>query len=237
MANNAAYINRSLTTIHNELEFLKDSRVISEAFYEQWSAKLPKKYTPGAPPIEDFTSPIAEKQEYRPPSGPPSVPQSAPAPSYSPQGEEIAETLYDYQVRDPTDLPLQVGRRLVVLEHLNPDWWRGRDIQTGREGIFPSNYVRVIEGEKQRAPVPVPYGAGPISPVPSNPYYPPPSTNYYQNQGPSQPMQQEPVVVEAQPQQQHHTSDAFKKFGSKLGNAAIFGAGATLGGDLVNSIL
>lgn len=33
---------------------------------------------------------------------------------------------------------------------------------------------------------------------------------------------------------QHH--EWVKKFGSKLGNAAIFGAGATAGSDLVNSV-
>ena len=30
--------------------------------------------------------------------------------------------------------------------------------------------------------------------------------------------------------------DRGKKFGKKLGNAAIFGAGATIGGNIVNSI-
>ncbi|KAH3672988.1 hypothetical protein OGATHE_002163, partial [Ogataea polymorpha] len=47
-------------------------------------------------------------------------------------------------------------------------------------------------------------------------------------------------VAEGQPQQQqqqHHGSGMFKKFGAKLGNAAIFGAGATIGSDIVNSIL
>ncbi|KAM9938046.1 hypothetical protein OXX80_002442 [Metschnikowia pulcherrima] len=66
--------------------------------------------------------------------------------------------------------------------------------------------------------------------------FPPPSTSYYgQNQAP-------PQQVQAQPQQQEapHASGVggqhFKKFGSKLGNAAIFGAGATIGSDIVNSI-
>jgi hypothetical protein len=40
-----------------------------------------------------------------------------------------------------------------------------------------------------------------------------------------------------QQQQQHHLgNEQVKKFGSKLGNAAIFGAGATIGSKVVNSI-
>ena len=55
------------------------------------------------------------------------------------------------------------------------------------------------------------------------------------------PMQQMPPQQQVQQQQQAaHShgagSETFKKFGSKLGNAAIFGAGATIGSDLVNSI-
>ncbi|KAK7681200.1 hypothetical protein QCA50_015816 [Cerrena zonata] len=66
--------------------------------------------------------------------------------------------------------------------------------------------------------------------------YPPPSTNYYQQPPPQQyqPLPQpapQQTVVE-QPQEQ----STMRKVGGKFGNAAIFGAGATLGGDLVNSI-
>jgi LAS seventeen-binding protein 1/2 len=233
---NEAFINRSLTTVRNELEFLRDSKVITPALYEQWTNKLPTKYVEGNAPIDvssDSSAPSYphEKQEYFAPSGPP--------PPHSPGGQ-IAEALYNYEPRDPTDLPLYAGQRLIVLERLNPDWWKGRDLNSGREGIFPGNYVTMSDpGHRMAPPPPVsPYGA-PAGYVPSPPpaassppYYPPPSTNYYQTAGPSQ----QPVVVEGQPQQ-HHTSDALKKFGSKLGNAAIFGAGATMGSDLVNHIL
>lgn len=71
---------------------------------------------------------------------------------------------------------------------------------------------------------------------------------FYPNQappGPSSPYDN-PVPPMAVAEQQQpppaagHTpgkgAEMGKKFGRKLGNAAIFGAGATLGGDLVNSI-
>lgn len=50
------------------------------------------------------------------------------------------------------------------------------------------------------------------------------------------------VANDQQPQQQDPAVGGgkgkmyAKKFGGKLGNAAIFGAGATMGADLVNSI-
>jgi len=52
---------------------------------------------------------------------------------------------------------------------MNADWWMGRNLRTGDEGIFPKNYVLVEEGEKRAsmgassAPV-----GGPSAPV--NPY-------------------------------------------------------------------
>ena len=40
----AALVNRSLTTIRTELEFLKDSDVITEGLYEKLLQLLPTKY-------------------------------------------------------------------------------------------------------------------------------------------------------------------------------------------------
>jgi hypothetical protein len=52
----------------------------------------------------------------------------------------------------------------------------------------------------------------------------------------------QPYQAQAQPQQGQEgeggskVGDAGKKIGKKLGNAAIFGAGATIGSNIVNSI-
>ncbi|ANB14911.1 Pin3p [Sugiyamaella lignohabitans] len=186
-----------------------------------------------------------------PPAGPP--PGGPPA---GPPGGEFAEAAYDYAKQQPTDLGLRKGDHIVVLEKLNADWWRGRNTSTSEEGIFPSNYVHLTHGgpsppsasyNEKNAYTPPPnpqyYNSGPSGQAPYNapppsqsapPYFPPPSTNYY----PQQQQQPQPVVVQQPPPAQgsHHGSDAFKKFGSKLGNAAIFGAGATIGSDIVNSI-
>lgn len=241
---NTAFINRSLITIKNELEFLKDSGVITEAFYNELDRKFPSRYVTGSSPI-DMNSNIdstSEKQEYNSnPKPPPPMLQAAP-PSSS--FGEVAEVLYDYQPREPTDLALYKGAQVTILERLNADWWKGKDFQTGREGIFPSNYVRVNEPSAATSSsyqFQQPYGqAQPGYAPPSyndnkQPPFPPSSTNYYQTP-PQQQQQPAPQQVVEQPQQQSGAQSTLHKFGSKLGNAAIFGAGATIGSDLVNSI-
>lgn len=51
-----------------------------------------------------------------------------------------------------------------------------------------------------------------------------------------QPEKQE--VQQQEPEKkEHHASDGVKKLGGKFGNAAVFGAGASIGSDIVNSIL
>jgi hypothetical protein len=123
---------------------------------------------------------------------------------------------------------LLLRRLLTVTEYMNAEWWKGRSSRTGQVGIFPRSYVKVDE----KAPA-----AG--------------TTNNYGN---------EPLAVSGESRfclfnMQHRNyankisgmgngegkapskiEENGKKFGKKLGNATIFGAGATIGGNLVNSI-
>lgn len=94
--------------------------------------------------------------------------------------------------------------------------WRGRNERTGLEGIFPRSYVNVVE-EKGRPPLPHQ-----------------PSSSGYGNM---------PLDIangsssSSQPgRQTSKLEEHGKKFGKKMGNAAIFGAGATIGSNIVNGI-
>ncbi|KAK9464411.1 SH3 domain-containing protein [Lipomyces arxii] len=245
MANlNVAAIDRSLSTVHNELEFLKASGVLSSQAFEQISNQIPRTYHPDSnqlsqTPEVTISPPMQEKQQYNAP------PQYSTAMS---SGQpEMVEALYDYRPSDSSDLPLYRGAQIIVIEKINPDWWRGRDKNTNAEGIFPSSYVKTVEGFPSRAPSPyTPQQQQQqyqqyqqpqqqyqpqqyIAPTPQ-PYYPPPSPQP-QDQGQGSQQHQHNG-------QQHHSGleRAGKKFGKKLGNAAIFGAGATIGSNIVNSI-
>jgi len=139
---------------------------------------------------------------------------SAPPPAYpatpGPPALAQASALYAYNPTDAGDLALLPNDRIAVLEYMNAEWWKGKNERTGLEGIFPRSYVKVVE---DKAPVSAPsnYGNMPLdvasgSGTPNDPAKP--------NKG----------------------AEMGKKFGKKMGNAAIFGAGATIGSNIVNGI-
>ncbi|KAG7807545.1 hypothetical protein KL921_004303 [Ogataea angusta] len=171
-------------------------------------SSLPEKYIEGMPPKDVGASDNLQ------PAAPPAYAQS----SSSPSPAEYAEALYDYKPQQPEDLELRAGDKITVIEKVSTAWWRGS--LRGRTGMFPANYVKLLGMAPTPAATPQPYQQLPISPM------------YAPQQ---QPEEYTPMTVAGQPQGGQHNA-VFKKFGSKLGNAAIFGAGATIGSDLVNSI-
>jgi hypothetical protein len=133
---------------------------------------------------------------------------------------------------DARDLNLQPGDSISVTEFVNAEWWMGKNIRTGEEGVFPSNYIRREN---------FPSSLAQAQPQ-QNAYYGDQKQAQQYQPGPSNPYNSAvpPVAIAEQPQQeegkQNKVGEMGKKFGSKLGNAAIFGAGATIGGNIVNSI-
>lgn len=261
-------INRSLTNVRTELEFLKEEGVVTDALFAYLLELLPQKFVKGQPPADVKTPAALDAREQlshqlestRIDSGAQEL-QAAPAGARPPapapaQHEEVLgfyEAEYDYEPQQAEDVRLRAGDKVQVLAHLSDEWWRGRVSSSGQTGVFPASYVKQVggndgehrgmflshESEKQQYYPPQQYS----SPPPPQQYYPPPQQQqYYPPQQyspapPQQPVQQQPqqVVVE-QPHEEHKHLGMVKKFGSKLGNAAIFGAGATIGSDIVNSI-
>ena len=141
------------------------------------------------------------------------APSPAPTPAYNPPPPAgppplcHATALYAYKGEDEGDLTLSPNDNVEVTEYMNAEWWKGRSTRTGNVGIFPRSYVRVEEQPPQLGNN---YGNAPLEVS---------GMGNGTGQAPS------------------HATELGKKFGRKLGNAAIFGAGATMGADLVNSIL
>lgn len=235
-----AMINRSLGDIKNNLQFLFDSSVITSAQYEAISAQLPDsadkssttasaRALPSVPTQQ--LSQMNIKSEPTPPpekkhanvgyyadsaaNAPPPAYPSVPAAPVGPPVLAHASALYQYNAQDAGDLALMPNDKVVVTEYMNNEWWKGRNERTGMEGIFPASYVRKEEKSMvpaQQYPAPSNYGNMPLD------------VSNGAQAGPATP--QEPSKMEQNG----------KKFGKKLGNAAIFGAGATIGGNIVNSI-
>lgn len=139
--------------------------------------------------------------------------QSTPAMPVGPTILTHATALYQYNAQDAGDLALQPNDKVAVTEYMNAEWWKGKNERTGQEGIFPASYVR--KEDKSAAPAPSNYGNMPLD---------------VSNGAASGPVGQQA------PGEPSKLEQGGKKFGKKLGNAAIFGAGATIGGKIVNGI-
>ncbi|GAV28295.1 hypothetical protein PMKS-001766 [Pichia membranifaciens] len=249
----SASINRSLTTIKTELEFLLESEVISETLYDHIIASLPERYVKGMP-MKEYSGSVTSTTTATPAGNttssttfdPPSIARRTSVSSTS-KGE-YAEAIYDYAPQQSDDLRLSRGDKITVLEKVSDAWWKGS--VNGRSGMFPANYVKLYSApsDDSRSAVNV---APPPSYQQSQPFYQQQQQQPYYQQQMQQPYYQQsqstlnipgqiPVgqpPVQQQPQQQQgQHSGSFKRFGSKLGDAAIFGAGATIGSDLINSI-
>ncbi|KAF7557046.1 hypothetical protein G7046_g6137 [Stylonectria norvegica] len=238
--------NRSLRNIKNELENLLERGVIDDSVFDTITTALPSESSLSGPlrtatsadntrrtpvthaaatkaleslNINKSHSPAPPSYEQTPPPG---LPTRATKPVVA-----TARALYRYSGADARDLAFEKDDRVSVHEYMNADWWMGQNQRTGQEGIFPSNYV-FIEHETKAAQQPQ-YG------YPAQHHNGPPAQQspYNSNVPPMA------IAEGGQPGQQPgggKGAEMGKKFGKKLGNAAIFGAGATIGGNIVNSI-
>ena len=145
------------------------------------------------------------------PAPPPPAYNSAPPPQANWPPLAQATALYAYTSTDDGDLELQPNDKVAVIEYMNAEWYKGKNMRTGLEGIFPRSYVKMEENK----------GAVGAS---SN-------GNSYGNA---------PLEVSGMGNGDGKApgkgQEMGKKFGKKLGNAAIFGAGATIGGNIINGI-
>lgn len=210
------------------------------------AAKVVAAATPEPPSVANLSihepPTYAQTTNAAPPALPTRNNPAAPPPPSKPVIAH-ARALYRYAAGDARDVSFERDDRVAVYEFMNADWWMGRNERTGQEGIFPRTYV------EQLPPQEAPNGAGAYgaekagmygSPAPQYGGYPPPpqQQNPYNSSVPPMAVANEP---QQQPQQEGSggggkAGEMGKKFGKKLGNAAIFGAGASIGSNIVNSI-
>lgn len=244
--------NRSLRNIKNELENLAEHGAISDEAYDTIMRVLPVESSLNSSSRVNAVSPspaptpalnnLSLTRNDSPPAynnpTPPALPGRTP--SAPPSKPELARATALYRYAAEGDCNFEVGDQISVTEYMNAEWWFGKNVRTGQEGVFPVNYV-----QKQQSPTQPQNGfygnnekatgfgggypalaaqaqaqQGPPPPGPSNPY------------NSSVP----PMAMANEPGRPSKGGEMGKKFGKKLGNAAIFGAGATIGGNIVNSI-
>ena len=63
------------------------------------------------------------------------------------QGKNRALIQYDYEKAEDNELELREGEYVTNIEMVDDDWWMGQNSR-GEIGLFPSNYVELIEDQK-----------------------------------------------------------------------------------------
>ena len=56
---------------------------------------------------------------------------------------------YDYEKAEDNEIELREGEYVTNIEMVDEDWWAGQNAQ-GETGLFPSNYVELVEDEDEK---------------------------------------------------------------------------------------
>jgi len=114
------------------------------------------------------------------------------------------------------------------------DWWRGEG--PSGQGIFPSNYVRKIEGGATEKRGYTPQYGYPGQQYPDQQYSQPMYGQPVQQYQSPQPVPQQEVPVQQEEKKQSKLGQFGKNYGKTFVNATAWGGGMTLGSDVINSI-
>ncbi|KAF6837585.1 Drebrin-like protein [Colletotrichum plurivorum] len=80
-------------------------------------------------------------------------------------GGQRALIQYDYEKAEDNELELREGEYVTNIEMVDEDWWMGTNSR-GESGLFPSNYVELVEDEAEPEPAPAARAAPPPAPAP-----------------------------------------------------------------------
>eukprot|EP01052_Picozoa_sp_SAG31_P000772 SAG31_NODE_22_length_33849_cov_13.713096_20_plen_592_part_00 len=59
--------------------------------------------------------------------------------------DEAGQVLYDYGASGPTQITLQAGEHVGILNRTSAEWWYVRRLSDGNEGYAPANYIKPLE--------------------------------------------------------------------------------------------
>ncbi|KAF2754113.1 hypothetical protein EJ05DRAFT_479662 [Pseudovirgaria hyperparasitica] len=83
-------------------------------------------------------------------------------------GGQRAQIQYDYEPAEDNEIELREGDFVTNIDMVDDDWWMGVNSK-GEQGLFPSNYVELVEDEQPAAPAPAPAPAARDVPPPPPP--------------------------------------------------------------------
>ncbi|TFY68017.1 hypothetical protein EVG20_g3718 [Dentipellis fragilis] len=260
MPDTAALMSHIVSQTRQNVEFLMSQNEISREAGHDILRKLPSASDSSIMALSSQTARMTIPSPSHTPAAPPEPVRSAPPPA-SRTTRAKALWAYNENGSEPNDLSFRPGDIIEIVSESNADWWTGR--ANGKQGLFPSNYVEKIDSYAPSSGPPAPsypsrgtpqppasYSAPPpasySSPPPPEPYAAPPPPGpvykapppqgynpYMQQAPPPQPQYQEPPPPQQKPSR-------FGGLGQTMATSAAgglgFGAGAAIGGDLINSI-
>uniref|UniRef100_A0A8D2J856 SH3 domain containing 19 n=1 Tax=Varanus komodoensis TaxID=61221 RepID=A0A8D2J856_VARKO len=120
----------------DELSFSEGEIIILKKYVNEEWAKGELRGTTGIFPL-NFVEVIEDLLD-------PAVLEKFPPHLEEPAGE-WCDALHDFTAETQEDLSFKKGDHILILEHLDSEWYRGR--LNGKEGIFPAVFVQVCSGE------------------------------------------------------------------------------------------
>ncbi|KAL7017690.1 hypothetical protein ACKWTF_010487 [Chironomus riparius] len=60
-----------------------------------------------------------------------------------------AVALYDYQAVDDTEISFDPGDLITHIDQIDAGWWQGYSMRFGTYGLFPANYVQLVDDDAQ----------------------------------------------------------------------------------------
>ncbi|TIA86976.1 hypothetical protein E3P99_03464 [Wallemia hederae] len=118
---------------------------------------------------------VEEEQVNAAPAAPaaPPAPPAPPMPSRPDTAarSQKAKVVYEYEATEDNEMDLEEDEIIHDIEQVDDGWWSGKG-RNGREGLFPANYVELIEddgdsGVASQPPPPPPAPPAPPAPAPA----------------------------------------------------------------------
>ena len=63
---------------------------------------------------------------------------------------------YAYEAQEDNEMDLIEGELIEQIEQLDEGWWSGVGAHGGKQGLFPANYVEVVEAAPESEAPPPP---------------------------------------------------------------------------------
>jgi hypothetical protein len=81
-------------------------------------------------------------------------------------GGKKALVQYDYEKAEDNEIELREGEYVTNIEMVDDDWWMGTNAR-GESGLFPSNYVELVDDNEEAAAAPPPAPIPAPAPAPA----------------------------------------------------------------------